>query len=237
MSLLSGSMILARLGWLRLLRGKTLYVTLLLALVPIALAAIEDGTQPKGAWDAAVEAVLRFVVPLGAAIHVSGAVGEELDQKTFTYLWSRPLPRSAVVVGRLIVMTPLLFALAALSMLVSYAFATRSGATMDDLVRGLGAVFASALTCSFFAAGGGAMFPRQPMLFTMGVFLTVEQVLFAIPAAKNLSIVAHTRVIAGLEGNDASVGGALLGLLFLGVAWLGMGLFRVNNAEFAAAKE
>lgn len=236
MTLVAAARVLGRLAWLRLLRGRTLYVTAVLALVPIALAVLARGEPKKAGWEAALEAVLRFVVPLGAAIHVSGAVGEELEQKTYTYLWSRPIPRSSVIAGRLLVMAPLLFGLAALSTVVSYLIAMNAHTRAEDLLSGLVAAAASALGCSLFAVGGGALFPRQPMLFTMGVFLTVEQFLFAIPAAKHLSIVSHTRVIAGLDP-DTSQPVAVIGLGVLSAAWLAVGLYRNATVELAASKE
>lgn len=233
--LVPAAKVLARLAWLRLIRGRTLYVTGVLAVVPIVLAAIARGEPKKAAWEASLEAVLRFVIPLGAAIHVSGAVGDELEQKTFTYLWSRPIPRASVIAGRLAVMTPLIFGVAAAATLASFLVA--GGATgADDLMAGLAGAGASALGCSLFAVGGGALFPRQPMLFTMGVFLTVEQFLFAIPAAKHLSIVSHTRVIAGLEA-DGSKGAAAFGLALLSAGWLAIGLYRNATVELAASKE
>jgi hypothetical protein len=132
-------------------------------------------------------------------------------------------------------MTPLIFGVAALATLVSFLVA--GGTTgADDLMAGLAGAGASALGCSLFAVGGGALFPRQPMLFTMGVFLTVEQFLFAIPAAKHLSIVSHTRVIAGLEA-DGSKAAAAFGLALLSAGWLAIGLYRNATVELAASKE
>ncbi|NUP06981.1 MAG: ABC transporter permease subunit [Polyangiaceae bacterium] len=236
MSLLSSASILAKIAWLRLVRGRTYYITIVLALVPLLLAALEQGSHPKSPWNAAVEATLRFVVPLGAAIHVSGAVGDELEQRTFTYLWSRPIPRSSVVVGRLLIMIPLLFALSVVVLGLSFAIAS-TGVDAEDFARAIGACAASTIVCCIFAVGGGALFPRQPMLFTIGVFLTVEQFLFAIPAAKYLSIVAHSRVLAGLDPEDTNMTAAAVGLTLLGAIWLAIALFRVSTAEYAAAKE
>ncbi len=240
MSLVSSSLTLAQLGYTRLVRGKTLYVSGVLALAPILLAAVvsRKAFVAKDGWTAACEVLLRFVIPIAAAVHASGAVGEELDQKTFTYLWSRPIPRVSVILGRLLFVAPLLFALSSVSLVVSY-LVTEGGVTGDDLVRALGAAFASSLACTCFALGGGGLFPRQPLLFTLGVFLTVEQFLFAISGARYLSIVAHTRTLAGLEKSLESAVElkAIVGLLILSALWLSLGLFRVSSAEYAAQKE
>lgn len=240
MSLVSSSLTLAGLGFTRLIRGRTLYVSVVLAIIPVILAAVvgHDGTDSKEGWTTACEVVLRFVIPIAAAVHASGAVGDELEQKTFTYLWSRPIPRVSVVLGRLLFVAPLLFALSVVTLVASY-LAAGKGVTGDDLSRGIGAALASSITCTCFALGGGGLFPRQPLLFTMGVFLTVEQFLFAISGARYLSIVAHTRILAGLEKSleSAVEAKAIVGLVVLSALWLSLGLFRVSSAEYAAQKE
>ncbi|MBK6519693.1 MAG: hypothetical protein IPG04_37550 [Polyangiaceae bacterium] len=193
MMLVPAAKVLARLAWLRLIRGRTLYVTGVLAVVPIVLAAIARGGAKEGRLGGFARGGLALRHPARGGDPCLGGGRRRLEQKTFTYLWSRPIPRASVIAGRLAVMTPLIFGVAALATLVSFLVA--GGTTgADDLMAGLAGAGASALGCSLFAVGGGALFPRQPMLFTMGVFLTVEQFLFAIPSGEApVDRLAHAR--------------------------------------------
>jgi ABC-type transport system involved in multi-copper enzyme maturation permease subunit len=230
-------LVVARMSVTRMLRGKTVYVTALLGFVPMLFALTDSGRSPKGAWHSAIEGAIRFVVPFAAAMQVSGAVSEELEQKTFTYLWSRPIHRSAIILGRLLAMVPMIFALTALSVLAAFPFVKNVSA--GELVRVLAAMGATTIGFSFFAIGGGALFPRQPLLFTLGLSLTLEQFLFAFPGVRHISIVSHARVLAGLadEPDAPTVNSALVGMAVVSAAWLAIGIYRVMIAEFAAAKE
>ena len=235
MTHLSASLVLARMNWLRLTRSKTIYVALVLAILPMLLALIRFEREPRAPWLLAVEIILRIVIPLPAAIHASGAVGDELEQKTFTYLWSRPIPRTSIVLGRVLLVTPLVAALGLVSVLLAYV-AAPSVVTTDDLAGALKMVPLTALAFCMFAVGAGALVPRWAMLFTILIVLSVEQFLFAVPVMKYLSIVSHGRVVAGLEP-EASVVGAVVGQLLVGLGWLALGLVRVTTAEHAAERE
>jgi ABC-type transport system involved in multi-copper enzyme maturation permease subunit len=236
MTAFDAAKVLARLSLLRMVRGKTMYITSLLVFVPLIIVLLIKDREDLE-WRLAVEAALGLVIPLGAAVHVSGAVNDELEQKTYTFLWSRPIHRASILFGRLLAMTPLLFALGALSILL--AAAASNDVPSGGIPVALGAVLGASVGCSLFALGAGAMYPRYATIITIAFLIFIEQIMAAIPVAQKASIVAHARALAG-HGAGVVIpakGHAIMGLLIVGGAWLALAYYKVTNAEYAAAKE
>ena len=231
-------LILARLAWTRLWRGRSIYVTAFLMLVPVAMAALERAfDRGPGRFAVVTETGLRFLVTLAAAIHLSGAVGDEVEARTYTYLWSRPLSRRALLFGKLLAVVPVLVAASAVSFTLAYliVWGGEAGDHLGELGRALLAAAAGNVAAAAFSVGAGALFPRHPLVFTLAVFLSAEQVLFLVPNAASASILYHVRAVAGLPGPVDAPGlvGALVGLAVLSAIWLAVGVWRVERAEYA----
>ncbi len=43
---------------------------------------------------------IRFIVPLLGVFYGTALIADEVEDKTITYLFSRPIPRSAVLLGK-----------------------------------------------------------------------------------------------------------------------------------------
>jgi hypothetical protein len=232
--------VLARLTWKRLRRGRALWLTGFLLLVPVIVALSLLGQPLPGPlrWRVVLEITLRILVLLAAAVHLAPAVAEELDGKTYTYLWSRPVPRWAVVAGKLMAVAPLLVLGFTLS--IAAAFPIAAGGDADALLPALGRLLAAAcagvIAASAVSVGAGALFPRHPLVVVLGYFLVVEQALPFIPVVGNLSIFYHLGAVAEVAARGAgthSPAAALGGLLLLSLAWAAVGLWRVGAAEYA----
>lgn len=236
MTAFDSAKVLARVSLLRMVRGKTMYITSLLAFVPLVIVLLIESREDLE-WRLAVEATLGLVIPLAAAIHVSGAVNDELEQKTYTFLWSRPIHRASILFGRVLAMTPLLFALGAASLLLA-AIASKD-VPSGGIPVALGGVLGAAIGCSFFALGAGAIFPRYATIITIVFLVLIDQMLAAFPIVSKASIVAHARALAG-HGTGIVIpakGHSILGVLLVGGAWLWLAYYKVTRAEYAAAKE
>jgi hypothetical protein len=222
---------MARLVWKRLWRGKMVWISAVVALLPPAVAvgaARELG--PGRAFALVVEMVLRSVVLLVPALLLAPVVGDESERKTYTYLWSRPVPRTALLWGNLLVMAPLAAAAAAATLAAASAIAGGAG---EDLARAELAALVGVAGASAFALGVGALVPRHPLVVTLAWVLIGEQILTAIPAAQNLSIVHHARALAGLRAGDPV--GAAVAVAILAAIWLGVAAWRVRSMEFGRA--
>lgn len=88
-------------------RGRTILIGLL-ALLPIGLAIIfrvgESSTVPED-WTASVlldGLVVTTILPLVALVYGTAALGAEIEDGTAVYLLAKPIPRSRVIVAKLL---------------------------------------------------------------------------------------------------------------------------------------
>jgi hypothetical protein len=231
--------VVARLAWLRLRRGRALWVSGLLVLAPIALALtaglrIDD---PGRRWSLVAELAFRSLVLLAPVIHLAAALGEETEDKTYTYLWSRPIAREAVLLGKMLAIAPVFALLAPLALAVCYLLvATGPGEVpLEWLGRAAAASALGVVSSSAFALGFGALVPRHALVAALAWRFLSENVLASIGAVQNLSALYHVEVIADLPEKPVDTSGRPLGaavaLLALTAVWLAVGLWRARVVE------
>jgi ABC-type transport system involved in multi-copper enzyme maturation permease subunit len=236
---MQAALVIARYAWMRLWRGKSYWLSVLLALAPVVLTllpGLRAGT-PAERWRDALEMAIR-IVPLSAVIQLAQAVAEELEGHTVTYLWTRPIPRTALLAGKLLAALPVVLGVAVLPLLAAYVIthlvqpgaAPSSLADPGDLGAALAATALGGLAASMVAAGIGALFPRQAFVVALAYLLFLDNVLGFVPNLGYVSITHHMRALAGFE---AAVGpaAAALALLILALAWLGIGIARLRTIE------
>ena len=127
---------LARLSLKRAARGKALWVTLALSLVPTLYAIafrIADRVSPDR-WEGAVmmTSLLLTVIP---PILVASSIAAEIAAKTSAYQWSRALPRWWLVRGKLLGQVPIAIAAPAVAVTISFAVLGSAAASLTDLER------------------------------------------------------------------------------------------------------
>ena len=238
---MTGVSALVRLTWKRLARGRLVWVILVLLILPVLVAALVAwrAPRPDERWFLIGELTLRSVVLLAPVLLLAGYVSDESDGRTDTYLWSRPISRRALAVARLVAVTPALALVAALALGAAFAVVTLGAGTVDGawLPRGLAATAVGVVAASAFAIGVGALFPRHPIVVALGWIFFADQILSAVPAFQNLSVVYHVEVIAGLPGGPSgSTGRALVALALLSALWLGLAWWRLGRLELGSAE-
>jgi ABC-type transport system involved in multi-copper enzyme maturation permease subunit len=199
------------------------------------------GHRPEGV----LAFLLKIPVLLATAIHLAPALAEELEHKTHTYLWSRPVPRFAVLTGKLLAHAPLLIAGFCASAALAYVIVTNRAGGGDPtlLLRTFAAVVASVLAGGALAVGAGTLFTKRPLAFVLGYMLVGEQVLQFVPLLQKLSIAYYTWAIAGVTPPGRTVFEpiteleAVIGLTVLGGAWLAVGAWRITRAEYATSDQ
>jgi len=239
---MSAVTVLAGLTWKRILRGRTKWSTgVLLAVPPViaasTLARVED---PANRWSIVAELTLRSIVLLAPVLHLATAVNEENEGKTYTYLWSRPVRREALLFGKMLAVVPAIAAVAVLSLAAAYAIVALGPGAMQPawLWRSAGAAVLGVVAASCFAVGIGALFTRHPLVVAFGYVFFAEQILPQVKAIQNISTLYHVKVIAQLpRGFDVSgdTGGAVIALAILSTIWLGLAVWRVRRLEFGSA--
>lgn len=234
---------IARLTWKRILRGRTIWATAILLLVPLGIAALtflrlED---PGERWSMVAEITLRSIVLLAPVLFLSPVVNEENENKTYTYLWSRPVPRTALLFGKLLAVAPVVAGAAVVALIASFGIVSLGQGEMDpsSLPRVLLAAAAGTVAASCFALGIGTLFPRHPLVAAFGYVFFAEQILPQVKAIQNVSTLYHVKIIAHLPRSnfafEGGMGGALLALALLSALWLGLAVWRIRRLELGSA--
>ncbi|MDB4970293.1 MAG: ABC-type transport system involved in multi-copper enzyme maturation, permease component [Myxococcales bacterium] len=205
-TLTSGAKIYARMTWLRMKRGRIVWAAaLLLALPVVYVAALAiAGHWGRGLFDDVCELYFRFLIPFVPALTASGAVAEEIENKTFTFVFARPAPRGSLVLGKLVATTLPALAVIVPSLLVSWLIAhLRFPGDMADtwphLLRVEFAAVAGLMTFAALAMVIGTVFSRHPIVTVLIYLLLIEAGLGSAPIVINLVAISwHLRNLAEL---------------------------------------
>lgn len=230
---------IVRFSLMRVMRSRRAVIAIVSMLVLVAAVAIgrKTGEQTAGdTWRSAVEnAILKFIAYLLPFLFHASSFSEEHEDRTLAYLLVRPVPTSALVLGKYtasaIAAVSVSFVTVLLLFLASYvgsfdvAEASSLGKTLlatTLLVLGHGAIASSYST----------MVPEQSTPLTVVHFALVELLMAKLPGVLALvSMHEHAMNIAGLTADaDSSVPqlplwGAcayigIYSLFALGFAWL-----------------
>lgn len=199
---------LARITLVRLMRGRAVWASLAIALAPAAFASMAHGRVDQLLL---YEQMLLAILP---AMFVASSLAEELEDRTATYLWSRPLPRGAVLAGKLLALVPVVVALALASWVAS-ASVGDAPITASSLIG----LAAGAVTASMVAAALAMLAPRQGMALTIFYLLFADLPIGELPQSlRVLSLSYQTRVVCGGE-LSAIAPLLLIAAIAGGIAW------------------
>ena len=240
----------ARIALLRLRRGKVIYFTLGLLVLPIVVALIALIARSWGAalFKQVMAVYVDFLLMFVPAIHAAPALGEEIDARTFTYVFARPAPRWTMPLGKFMATAAVLLVGCTLSVVLAYVVCmlrdpSDLGTEIGLLGRAVSAAALGAVAFGALATAIGALFPRRPVVATLVYLLIVEGLFGHIPGfLKAISLSFHLRVVAGLNpgggGWEPNPGAPLSAAILLGVTllflWLGSAI--VAGSEYRTDK-
>lgn len=233
--------LLARLTLKRLFRSRAIWVTVALCLLPalFAYAVIDPGEVGLDAWQGvfAIGLGLLAIVP---PLHLASAVAEEVEDNTFTYLWSRPMPRWSVIVGKLMAIAPVVALMLCTGVLFGFdaAYGSSSPGAGDLVIRAVLALTFGVLGAGCVAIGIGSLIPRQALAVSIIYLLIIDLPVGALPfSVRNLSVTHHVRDIAGVDrlANDP-IPVSIAWLLGIAALWLTVAFWRIARAEYATDK-
>jgi len=188
-----------------LARGRKLLLSaalLTLQAVAALLLAIV-GRWGGGVFDQLLEVDLAFLAPFLPATLLGPAIAEEIERGTAGFLFVRPAPRAALLLGRLSAVLPALAITAVVSLAIGYAalyarFPTDLFAALPHLGAAMVSVLGALLLYSLLALGLGASFSKRPVAALLVLFL-VDGMLARTPIAlRILSPAHHLRALGGL---------------------------------------
>jgi ABC-type transport system involved in multi-copper enzyme maturation permease subunit len=189
----------------RIFRTRRALVAFGLTALPVVLALIvrvalrfHDEKLPSEVLGTFVQLILvQTIVPLVALVMASAVVAEEIEDRTITYLFTRPMPRAAILVGRwLAAALPIaaFLCLSAAGVVQLLEGAERvegaEGLPPGFLGRILVTVTLGGIVYSALFASLGALFKR-PMLIGLGYTFVYENFLGNLPGSNQKGTVLY----------------------------------------------
>lgn len=225
-SALASTLTMAALTWKRMIRGRALWVCLAIAMLPVAYAGAAGGRLGIAGDEIFLFEIL--VAAVLAPMFVASSIGEEIEDRTTTYLWSRPIPRWSIVVGKLVALVPV----TSLVVLGSWALASQVAWHAWPEVRACAALVTGVLVLSVLSAGIATLAPRHGMALTICYVLFFDSPLGVLPATlRELSITHQVRALSGIWANEIGFEVPLVALAILSVVWGAIAALRIRRLE------
>jgi ABC-type Na+ efflux pump permease subunit len=184
---------------------------------------------------------VRFIVPVLGLFYGTALMADEVEDKTLTYVFTRPISRGAVLLGKYLAYLGCTSLVVLPSVMLTYFLTVplpQVASTFPSLVADLGILFAGLAVYGAVFAFVGARLKRPlvgGLVFTFGW----EQLALALPGYLRQFTVAHhlqalvphtmpsdsaLSAIQGLFRETSSIPGALtwLAVLLVGFLWLAM---------------
>lgn len=230
-------------------RGRGVWLALVMLALAVASALMALATDYGGItfFKQTLELFVRYLTPFIMALLASHAVAEEVQTKTITYLFSRPIPRWTLPMGKylgsLCVAAPLLcLALALIYLLGMASYPGEIAAELPALVQGLVATCLGVVLFGAVATAFGTMFTGHPFVVNL-IFLLISEVgISQIPGwTKLASMTVHLLCLAGiyeakttLTINDPELSASVSAVVVLAVTvvWLGLAVGWVSSSEY-----
>lgn len=228
-SLVDALRALAGVTWMRLRRGKALWIGIAIAALPIVHAGLRttfDRTAAHNIPPGDLSVSITPVLILLPALFVAASIADELESRTATYLWSRPIARWAILAGKLIALVPLIGLLLAASWLAATTVGghAASPSSYAALILGGAAV-------SLAGAAIATLTAKHAMALTIA-YMLADTFVGALPfSLAQISITYQVRVLGGLSDDPPSVVAPIIALAILSAVWGGLAVWRVSQRE------
>ena len=221
--------VIARMTARRLFRTRSFWLSVILAGLPLLfLAAVASKWSAAERWDrvfVAMAPVLGVLVPLNLAT----IIAEEAEEATFSFLWSRPMPRWSVITGKAAALLPFSTGLVIAAVIGSWALSA-SGAHPDWLIRGIAAAILGCAATGALSVALGTLIRRQAIAASVGYLLVIDFPMGNIPLSiSNLSITHHFTALATGEGAAVPV----IWLVAMTALWSAIAIWRVGRVELS----
>jgi ABC-2 type transport system permease protein len=137
---------------------------------------------------------LRFIVPVLAVYYGTALIADEVEDKTITYLFTRPIPRSAVMAGKFLAYLVATVMVVLPSVMIVYFLIATRGATIAStfpaLLKDLGLLALGLLAYGAVFAWVGARFKR-PLAIGLVFVFGWEQAVLIVPGYMRRATVAY----------------------------------------------
>ena len=219
---------LVRLTLTRVTRGKLLWISLAIAFLPIMFAgAIGQAKQSVDTITHATMLIETFVLAILPSLYGAPAIAEEIEERTATYLWSRPIARWVIIAGKLLALAPFAGVVVLGSWVIAILVSLHQLPSILSMVGlGFGAAGITIVAC-----GIATLFPKRGMALAIIYVLILDLPLGEVPASVRwLSVTHATTTLADLQTDTSPAYGALA-LVVISAIWLAVAFRRVGQLE------
>jgi ABC-type transport system involved in multi-copper enzyme maturation permease subunit len=244
-----------RLQWRRLIRGKKLQLAAgVIGLVLLAVLAARYAGEGADAAEVVQKGttlgfftLLVYLIPF---LLTSGAIAEEVESRTFTFLSSRPVGRLAIALGKYAAGVAMAAGLLGAGMLLLHvgSFLTTPSLMIDELpatLRSTGALMLLTLLYGAICMFWGALVPEAGGIVSFLYLGIMEFALGFVPSVfRFVSMNYHATQIAGLEKRglwpdtvpDVEPWGPLAAIVVMTLLFLFFGALTVSASEYRFGK-
>jgi len=193
---------------------------------------------------------LRFTVPVLGVFYGTALIADEIEDKTITYLFTRPIRRGAVLFGKYLAYLACTIFVVLPSVMLVYLLVVPMRGTLGgsfiDLVKDLVLLTLGLAAYGALFAFVGAKFKRPLMIGLIFIF-GWEQAALAFPGYLKRFTVAYylqglvphampndgvISIVQGIFRESPSLAGSLLGLVAIFALFLGWGAWTVERREY-----
>jgi ABC-type transport system involved in multi-copper enzyme maturation permease subunit len=193
---------------------------------------------------------LRFIVPILGMFYGTSLMADEVEDKTLTYLFTRPIRRGAVLLGKYLAFLACSVFVVLPSVVLMYLLVVpirgSLGAAFPDLLKDLGLIGLGLATYGALFAFIGAKFKR-PLLIGLIFIFGWEQAALALPGYMKKFTVAYylqglvphampndgvVSLLQGIFRESPTLAGSLIWLALIWAAFLAMGAWVVERREY-----
>jgi ABC-type transport system involved in multi-copper enzyme maturation permease subunit len=156
---------------------------------------------------------LRFAVPVLAVFYGTALIADEVDERTLTYLFTRPIPRGSVLLGKYLAYLACTSLVVLPGVMVTYFLltpVTQIGSTFLSLLVDLGLLAAGLTAYGALFALVGAWF-RRPLVVAPAFVFGWESVVLLLPGSLKQLTVAY--YLQGLVPHAMPTDGGITALL------------------------
>lgn len=215
---------LVRVTLRRLTRGRAVWACVGIALLPFFVASLFNSSRHLA--DVVITAQM-FVLVLLPPVFVAASIGEEIEERTTTYLWSRPIPRWSIIIGKLIALAPIATLLVVGGWVAAIMAASSKPPSGDSIV----AFAAGGIAISIMSAGLATIAPKQGMVLAIIYLVIIDLAIGILPASlQNVSVTRQVTLMTGLSHPVEHVRPLITMACIAGV-WLVVGLLRLRRRE------
>ncbi len=215
----------------RLTRSKAIWVAGFMGLLPlIPLLITQSHTDdPEVHWRNFMQFTAYMQLLVGAML-TAPIIAEEIEDKTYAYLWSRPIPRWTVFAGKLLVGASLAAAIMATAAMLGNSMIGAS----SELPMAVVAIVLGVFSSGCLAACFGTLLPKHPLAFSLAYFMVLDFGIGAMPfALARISVMHNVISLAGLGEHADTTGTSLLWLLGIGGFATALTLWRLGRKELS----